>query len=252
MATRWRNGYGQRRIQSGPNRGAIVKVYRKARRHRIMRNPNVRTGGFVGIERKFVDTQTDSDAFATTWATMEDATLDSVSGIAQGNGESQRIGRVVTLQSIHIRCVVRRVTLEAQTAPIDDVIGRIALVLDTQTNAAQMTATDCMDGGQTNDVLAFRNLQNSTRFRVYWDKKWRLGSNSQTNEGVVNSFAIGQSQTAVMYYNKRFKGGIKVKYNSTATDGTISTVADNSLHIIGVGSNAGALLDMQVRVRFTG
>ncbi len=227
------------RRKMGAKRGKFGKYRVRPRRRRQL---NLRTGGFLGIENKFVDFQTDSDAFALTWARMEDATFDSVSGIVQGNGESQRIGRKVTLTSIHIKYRVFANAVESQTAPQPDLVGRLVLVLDTQTNAAALTATDVMDNGQTDDLLSFRNLANTKRFRVLWDNKWKLNiGDAQFGEGAANLFAHGAVVSRVMSYNLRFKKPITVLYNATATDGTISTVVDNSLHIIGISNSTNAL-----------
>ncbi len=200
-------------------------------------------------EMKFADIETDGDAFSSTWSTMEDATNDSVSGVAQGDGESERDGRKYLIHSIHIRCRVRTVSVESATTPISDFIGRIVLVWDTQTNGAQLTATDVMDGGGTDDCLSFRNLQHSKRFRILWDKRWVLKS-SDTNEGSINLFANGIRTTGEMRYNKSFKKPIPVICSLTTA--VIAAISDNSLHIIGVANNTGALLNMQVRMRFTG
>ncbi len=224
---------------------------RKRKRRRFpAKRTNVRTGGFLGLEMKFADIETNSDAFATTWATMEDATNDSVSGVAQGDGESQRDGRKYLIHSIHIRARVFKVFTESQAAPLGDIEGRICLVWDTQTNGAQLTATDVMDGGQTDDTLAFRNLQHSKRFRVLWDKSWKLSLNNQTNEGAINLFANGTVTTPIMTFNRRFKTPIPVI--CSATTAVIAAISDSSLHVIGVANDAAALLNMQIRLRFTG
>ena len=220
-------------------------VARRAKRRRMMaKRP------YTGVELKFADIETTADAFATTWSTMEDATFDSVSGVAQGNGESQRIGRKYAIHSIHIKCVVEQNGLESQTNPINDQTGRICLVWDKQTNGAQLTATDVMDGGQTDDMLAFRNLQHTARFQVLWDRTWKLNMNNQTNEGAANLFANGSVSTPIMKYNKYFNPPIKVICDGTTA--TIASISDNSLHIIGVATGTNPLLNMQIRIRYTG
>jgi len=212
-------------------------------------NGNARTGGFIGLEMKFADIEANADAFATSWATMEDATNDSVSGVAQGDGESQRDGRKYNIHSIHIRARINVLTVESGGAPLGDLHGRICLVWDTQTNGSQLTATDVMDGGLTDDTLAFRNLQHTKRFRVLWDRSWKI-NRKQTNEGAVNLFASGNETTAIMTFNRRFKTPIPVICQ--ATTGVIAAISDNSLHIIGVANSSTALLNYQVRLRFTG
>lgn len=211
---------------------------------------NARTGGFMGLEKKFADIETNNDAFSSAWATMEDPTNDSISGVAQGDGESQRDGRKYAIHSIHIRYRIHVAASESQTTPLPDLFGRLCLVLDTQTNGAQLTASDVMDVGLTDDVLAFRNLQHSTkRFRVLMDKTFMLRGND-TNEGAANLFAQGAQSTPIVKFNWNFPTPLVV--TCSATTGVIAAITDNSLHIIGVANLATALLNMQVRIRFTG
>ncbi len=222
----------------------ITRVTRRGRTRRA-------TPQMIGnVEVKFVDVETSNDAFANTWSTMEDATNDSVSGVTQGIGESQRIGRKYTIESIHIHALAHIAASESITNPQSAFRGRICLVQDTQTNGVQLTATDVMDGGQTNDFLAFRNLQFTKRFRVIWDKSFVITPVGQTNEGAVNLFANGTYTTGIMKFNKAYPKGIPVLCDGT--DATISSITDNSFHVIGVANSTAVLLDYQVRVRYTG
>ncbi len=246
VQSRRRSTAARRQLVSARRRRGIPKIV-------LVRQPrsrlNVRTGGYMGLEMKFADIETDQDAFATTWAAMEDATNDSVSGVAQGDGESQRDGRKYWIHSIHIRCTVEATAIEAQTAPLADLKGRICLVWDTQTNGAQLVATDVFDGGLTDDTLAFRNLQHVKRFRILWDKKFRLVRNNVA-QGGIDLFATNRAVTSIMVYDKNFAKPIPVICQ--ATTAVIAAISDNSLHIIGVANSTSALLNMQIRIRFTG
>ncbi len=205
-------------------------------------------GGFAP-EMKFLTFQTTDDAFAVTWATMEDATILSVSSVAQGDGQSARDGRQYMIHSIHIRMRIQIASIESQATPLQDFVGRVLLVQDTQTNGAQLTATDVMDGTLDEDLLGFRNLINSKRFRVHWDKSFKIGR-QQTNEGAINLFASGVQTTPIYTYNRKFKKAIPV--TCLLTTGVIGAISDNSFHIIGIANSVDARLNYQVRIRFTG
>ncbi len=241
-------GFASRRRTAKGKRQFTPRKKQRFRRMKALPS-NFRTGGFMDIEQKFADFETDGDAFATTWAPMEDGTILSVSGVGQGDGESNRDGRKYWIHSIHIRATVEASAIEAQTAPLADLKGRLCLVWDTQTNGAQLTATDVMDGGQTDDTLSFRNLQHSKRFRVLWDKKWKLTRNNVA-QGAVDLFAANRSVTGIMVFNKSFANPIPVI--CTGTTNVIASISDNSFHIIGVSNSVTALLNYQVRLRFTG
>ena len=80
---------------------------------------NVRTGGFEGKENKFLDCNLAATAVTGTWATYNPTAggcVDSLSVPAQGNGESQRDGRVYYINSIHLRGLCKMASTESQVA----------------------------------------------------------------------------------------------------------------------------------------
>ncbi len=228
------------------------KVYTKAQKRAYaikMANLAKSMNGGYAPEIKFANFETVNDAFAVTWQRMQNGTINCISGVAQGDGDSQRIGRKLTLISIHIRMRISIAQLESAANPLSDLFGRVCLVWDTQSNNAVPTATDVMDGSQTDDTLAFRNLTDSKRFRVLWDKSWVL-HRRQVNEGAINLFASGSESTNIIKYNRKFKKPIQVICSGTGN--TIADISDNSLHIIGVANNTESLLSYQIRLRYGG
>lgn len=212
---------------------------------------NVRTGGFMDLERKFVDYDIAADAFTNVWAggEMEDATALSLSAVAQGNGESQRDGRVYHIHSCHVKGFFSIAATESQTAPIADQVARIALVWDTQTNGAQLNAEDVfltVTAGQ--DINSWRNLQFSKRFIVLKDKIVKIHVPS-TNEGGPNLFSNGFIQVPFKI-NKTFKTPIKIRCSGTTA--AIASITDNSLHFIGTATGPQVLMTYASRCRFTG
>lgn len=209
---------------------------------------NARTGGFTDIEYKFVDYEQSTVALTTSWATKEDSTALSISAVAQGDGESERDGRIYRITSVHVQGDIVLDVAESSTAPIQDVIARVIVVLDKQTNSAQMTGPLVMDAGGTADWHAFRNLQNTSRFQVLYDKKMIIPVN-ETNEGSINLFATGSGRR-FFKFNKRFKTPIKVICDGTTA--VVGSITDNSIHVIAVASSGLANINYQSRVRFVG
>ncbi len=207
---------------------------------------NVRTGGFTGIERKFFDTDNVS-AFNTSWAIEENVTT-ALSAVAQGDGESNRDGRIYNILSIHIRGHIIVGVAESQTAPIGDQLCRLALVWDKQSNGANITATDVYDAGPTDDINSFRNLQFTKRFHVLKDKTW-LVRRQGLNEGAANLFAA-VNRKIPFKWNFTFKVPIRVTMSGTTAD--IANVTDNSLHMIGVSTSTLVTYSYASRIRFTG
>ncbi len=213
---------------------------------------NVRTGGFAGLENKFVD-YTVSTGMSATWAggELDDSTALSLSAAAQGDGESQRDGRTYYINSVHLRGTITQPSVESQTVPAPDVVVRLCLVWDTQSNGAQLNAEDVMKTvSSANEYQSFRNLQFSKRFIVLMDKTMVIPvARGVSNEGAINLFAHGDTDI-FFKMNKKFSKGIKVR--TTGTNATVSVTSDNSLHLIGVSESSSTLIEYTSRVRFSG
>ncbi len=239
--------YGRKiawRQRMGAKRGRYGKYKRRVRRRR-----NQRTSGFIGLETKFSDNEKTSAAIATTWTTINPTTDNCLNGLVQDDTENGRDGRVYHITSIHMKIGVNSDASEEDTAPQSDVQVRMCLVLDTQTNGTEMSAADCMVSDQTYDVLAFRNLANSQRFRVLKDKTVIVRRDVMA-QGAVNLFATAVKYNQPVVWNYRFKKPLRV--HTDGAGGTVSVIKDNSLHFIVVANVAGASLNYEVRVRFKG
>lgn len=215
------------------------------------RRANRRTGGFQDLEVKFVDYFVNDKAFTIDWAggEMDEATALSLSAVGQGDGESQRDGRKYSLHSVHVKGTIYVNQLESQAAPINDVLVRVCLVLDTQTNKQQLNAEDVMKViASGEDTKSFRNLSNSSRFKVLRNFEGII-KRENLNEGAANLFASVRSDIS-FDWNVKFK--TPVKCLASATGATVAATTDNSIHVIGVADSTDAILSYISRVRFTG
>lgn len=229
-------------------------VARRTRRRTMA--PTRTTGfkpGFAVPEVKFKDFRVNDDTFTSVWAggEMEDATALSVSAVSQGDGESERDGRVYWIHSVFIHGTIDQPAVESATAPLLDQVARIALVWDKQTNGAQLNAEDVfLTIAASDDIDSFRNLQFTKRFQVLKDQRYLIPvARSSMNEGSVNLFASG-AITVPFKMAHIFKKPIKVTCKGTAA--AIASIVDNSLHIIGTGTTTGTTLSYASRIRFSG
>lgn len=216
-----------------------------------------RTGGFLGLERKFLDC-----AFGNiTIVASTDATggelqpssgcVDSISVPSQGTGPSSRDGRRYMLRSAFVSGVV--LTLREQDqADVKSNLGYFfALVLDTQTNAVAINSEDVYTNfGNTAGILPtpLRNLSNSDRFRVLDSKYVELGSMYASTDGASTTTMCNQYAPTVTL---NWSGSIEC--NSVATGANVSSAADNSLHVVAFcgASNLTPTFVGKSRVRFT-
>lgn len=219
---------------------------------------NARIGGFLGIEKKFIDGTIALTNISTTWtgAEIDPTTLVSLTAVAQGDGESQRDGRQYKVQGIQVRGQISFGAVEADALPQGDFPVRIIMVHDKQTNGAALNAEDVMVlSGVGDDVNTFRNLQFVKRFQILREKTLVLKRTNAVNEGAVNSFASGACvQNFKMSYKFKKDNGLQV--NMSGTTGVIGNVTDNSVHMIAVtnisGGGDGPRIKYQFRTRFIG
>ncbi len=210
---------------------------------------NKRTGGYVCLEKKFIDYEVAGQAFATTWTTMDPAGgINNLCGASQGVGQSDYEGRTMYIHSIHIRGQVLTANTESNVNPLDDQICRVLLVWDKQTNAAQIAGTTVMDDTLSQKYNSFRNLEHTQRCSVLIDKMIRISRNNQVNEGSVNLYASG---AVIMNFTMNWNFKEPIKVIKTGTTALVGSIADNSFHIVGVANQVNTTLRYQVRTRFT-
>lgn len=217
---------------------------------------NPRIGGYLGIEKKFLDSSASYTVASPTDCTGAEAdptTLNCLNGIAQGDGESNRDGKNYIIKGITFDGVVYRNQLAGQ-ANINATVSTfttVAIVLDTQTNGAQLNSEDVYTNPSAaangnSDLL--RNLQYSKRFKVL--KKWvcvdPMGP-MFTHNGAT--YDIGGTAHNISFY----ADNLDIKVSCTGTGNTVSSIVDNSLHVVAFTSGVNLVtLRYNARIRFVG
>jgi hypothetical protein len=112
---------------------------------------------------------------------------------------------------------------------------RMFLVLDTQTNAAQMTSAQLLNdaGSAATTINTFQNPNNFGRFRVLKEKMFLF-----QNPNITGAATVIEQQGLIQAWKLSyiFKGGLMMNFNAT-NGGTVADIIDNSLHIICGASN---------------
>lgn len=175
----------------------------------------------------------------------EDATMLCLNGIAQGVDVDERTGREVFLRGIEVRGDIQLATRADADNP--EIIVRFILVLDTQTNGAQMNAEDCYLPGLTHPEHSFVDMNGLERFRILEDITIPMQSPAAAGNGTANDwcgikkvFSIGKSL------------GIAVNFGGTGA--TVADIQDNSLHILAWSSfdgGVGPFINYQTRIFYT-
>lgn len=271
IPTTMRTFVKNRRTGGALSRGKRIAIARKRQRALIRAGlrtapvtryraygPNWRTGGFLGLELKFLDTAWDqvtmnqsSDGSAGELQPSTGCT-NCISVPAQGDGESQRDGRKYTIKSVYFSGAIDVGALSDQ-ADVAEIGGYyFALVLDTQTNGAAINSEDVFINPSTQTVAMLpqplRNLQNSKRFRILDSKYVRAGGAYSGTDG-INTLSLSPQIKPTVTLS--WKGNLVC--DSIGTTANVSSASDNSLHIIAFKSDGNVTsFSGKCRVRFMG
>lgn len=164
--------------------------------------------------------------------------LSTVNNVAAGTGESERIGRRITIKSISIRleAFLSNTTVVTNT---DDGV-RIIVYHDKQCNGAAAAVTDIL---QSATYLAYNNLSNKNRFRILADKFIDISAQAGAYTGSAAAFAtVGKTRSMYMKCN------MPVEFSSTT--GAITEIASNNIGILCISSKARLNVNGNVRIRY--
>lgn len=216
---------------------------------------NIRTAGFLGIENKFYDTSLGATALLAptdaAGAEVDPSTTSMISTPAVGDSEQNRDGKRIVINSVQIRGFINAPGALNQTTGQIATSVYVALVLDTQTNGAQMNSEDCFKNTGAAAILAaspMRNLLFGPRFKIL--KSWLINSEapSLTYDGTNIEWSGWRKD-----FDCFLKVNIPVNFNA-GTTASVANVIDNSLHIIAYTSNASTAptIGYNARIRFVG
>lgn len=232
--------------------------YAKKSLRKSYKRRNTRTGGFTGIELKFYDSWVslqDVDSFGDASGGEHDPVALALNTIPQGDGESQRIGRVATVKSIHVFGHIRAQQLIATVDTPVEVMFFIALVQDKQTNGAQLQSEQVFVNPSGSLLLAanpMKNLQNASRFTIVHQMQMVM----QPTIGVVATGAPTFNYNGqILPFSFTKKCNVRTIYNGTTE--IISNITDNSFHVIAWASEqnetpSNFTISYNCRIRFVG
>jgi len=203
-----------------------------------------RVGGYYGRftpgagELKFHDVDLD-DATIAAGGTI----TPTICAIPQGVTESERIGRKCTITQIMWKWRVTLPNLAEVTNPNDGNTFRLILYQDKQCNGATALALDILE---TAEVHGFRNLANTGRFNILYDKLW-----AQNYIGVASEMSGNLSQLAVIKEGTFYKKGCSIPLEFNASTGAITEIRSNNIGVLVMGLFNKGVLTSNVRLRFS-
>lgn len=229
-------GKAKKRARTGSSLSKPPKKFRKGLdRYGVGYNRYTRMKSTFKPEMKFEDT---TDTVATVAATGD--VLNSVLfNITQGSGESDRIGRKITVKSMYVR---GNILLPAAT-DINNTQDELRVIIyqDKQSNGAAAAVTDIV---QNADLRSFLNLANKNRFRILADKNYVILAPGVGGNGTTHSVGAAGKH----YKISLPKLNIPVEY--TASTGAITDLASNNIGVLTFSKNGLITNTWRCRVRF--
>jgi len=205
-----------------------------------------RQSGFFGRfgqggELKFFDQDIDDAVIAINGTIFLNGSAEAtLLRIAQGTGESQRIGRKVTIRSINWRFNITLIGTTALASTSDSV--RIILYLDKQTNGAAAAITDILE---SDNFQSFNNLANKARFRTLMDRTYDM--TTQSGGGTITT-TDGYGEVSIN--DTLFKKvNLPIEFNSTA--GAIAELRSNNINVLLLSSSGRCIFDSKMRLRYS-
>lgn len=163
--------------------------------------------------------------------------------IAQGDGESERIGRKICVKSIGWKFRVSLPTRVGAGSGLADTI-RVIVYLDQQTNGVAAGVTEILESA---DFQSFNNLANKGRFKTLMDRTYNLTNPSGAGDGAVNDFS--ELHISDSFYKKC---SIPIEYDNSAGTGAITTMRSNNIGVLMIsGGTALATFNSKMRIRYT-
>jgi len=221
-----------RALMGRPRRGPGVR--------RFMRGRD-RVGGFYGRFAKDGELK----FFETTYNVAAIEINDdhgSINLIPQGVTESSRVGRKCVIKSIHCRGSIR---LKEQTTAGGNAMLRVMLVLDKQCNGQDGDMTDVLDSIPL--IFSFRDLANTGRFQVLYDKMFVLNHLSGSGRGTTDTLSYGEVER---FFKFNLKVNIPIEFSDVT--GAIGEVRSNNIFFTTAAQSLNSLaIDTKWRVRFS-
>lgn len=222
------------------------------------KSSNVRTGGFTGIELKFLDCAWNGVAVnvSTAGAAGEiqpsSGCTNCISVPLQGVAEQNRDGRRYTIKGIWVSGMITHTASANAADALQDDGVYMALVLDKQANGATIISEEVFVNPSTLVTSMMpqplRNLQHSRRFQIL-DSKFIPG-------GVVNSQTDGSNTGSLipqsLPVSLSWKGNLSVE--TKATDADVASATNYAIHLVGFAGDSTFLPSFvgKSRMRFVG
>jgi len=177
------------------------------------------------------------DLASTQYGISTTATITPLNLIRAGTSFFNRIGRKISMKSLHIKCFLTAV----RTAGFD--YARIMVVYDSQTNGAVPTIADILQdcdqaGTNSTSSLSSANLNNRDRFRIIMDERVVLPAITVAG-GVVTAEGSPDPMQKFIDLDRFIPlKGYSTVYKADSSPAVIGDIATGGLYFVTLGAQA--------------
>jgi len=200
-------------------------------------------------ELKFRDTEFEKFLLSTHWRN-EEVAQGCINSVPQGDGDSERTGRVTYVHSVHIHGRIFSLGGMDFASQAKDQVCRVIIYLDRQTNEDQVDCEFVMTE-QDDDILSFRRLGFMQRFEVLAQFRIRLRHGRNT---FLQSNGLWAHVPNIQHFDGEYQFKEPLVVNYATAGGDVDDIADSSIHVCAVGSDEDLgppALQYVTRVRYT-
>jgi hypothetical protein len=168
--------------------------------------------------------------------------LSSINLLDQGAGASERVGRKCVVKSLHIKGRMKLSATAANTTTADSI--RFVIYLDTQTNGTAATPSEIFDAtAGSAPIHGYRNLANTQRFKILYDKTMDIKSTSGAYDGAQPDFG-----EAIRSFKINKRCYIPLEFSNPT--GALVNIRSNNIGILMFAREASANVGFETRIRF--
>lgn len=234
----WREA--QYRMSDGGGGGEPPRKARRLLQQPMYRSAYQRSRANWRHLKNCVEYKTHEANQATTQAPNTGTIASVVSGIAHGDAWNTRQGRKIYISRLQINGHIDSAAAGSECQPV-----RVLVVQDRQANGATPTLAEVLNtAAAANPIQAYRNLENTARFKILMDKKFMANKDAGSGKCCIPFSKV-----------IRFPKGLHVTYDASDTAGASAQIFTNNVWVISVGHHSTATNNGQVtwtsRIRFT-
>lgn len=165
--------------------------------------------------------------------------VDSVNKVAQGVGESDRIGRKFTIKRIEMASIWILPGLTAINAGYDTILCLV--YLDKQANGVAATITDLLTDTVNDKALSRSNVANKNRFRIL--KRFLITISPNTTDSADGTVSVARHTDWSIPCN--------IPIEMSATSGAMSTIRSNNIGLAFISQIGNAAVKFTTRIYFS-